>query len=135
MKVKPIWLSLVVIVCFLFVYGNYNSSPYDPVGLGLYALIRDNGFTLNIYDDYPLQFVVIAIFLIITSLLEKKAMIITGILLLMLLLAFWTYSLDGFIHFSKLSMIPFILSCIISIYILLRKEQDAVKIAGDGCSD
>lgn len=119
MKVKPIWLSLIVIVCFLCVHFKYNFAPFESVGLALYSIIREYGFTFDTYD-YPLQFIIVASFLIVVSIFEKKIFIIAGIIMLMLLLSFWVYRYSYFLEFSYISMMPFILTCIVSIIILLR---------------
>lgn len=122
MKVKPIWLSLVVIVCFLFVHFRYNSAPFESVGLALYSILRENDFTFDTYN-YPLQFIIVALFLVVVSILEKKILIIAGIIMLVLLLAFWMNRYSGILDFSVMSMMPFVVSCIVSILILLRNRK------------
>jgi hypothetical protein len=122
MKIKSIWLSLIVIICFLLVQIRYNSSPYGSIGLGLYALMGDAGMTFTAdYHNYPLQFIIVAAFVITASLFEKKALVIAGIIMLMLLLCFWMYALYGIIDFSLLSIIPFAAGAVISIIILVKK--------------
>lgn len=84
MKIRSIWIVLVIICCFLFIHGGYN-HPVDTLFEGLLWLVKENGIQLR-YHNLPLQFIIVAVFLIVSALLERKALTIVGIAALIALL-------------------------------------------------
>ena len=118
MKIRSIWIVLVIISCFLFIHGGYN-HPNDTLLEGLLWIVKENGIQLR-YDDLPLQFIIVAVFLIVSALLERKALIIVGIAALMVLLGLWMYLLSYSIEFDTLSLIPFLVSALLGIFFLAK---------------
>ena len=118
MKIRSIWTVLAIISCFLFIHGGYN-QPVDTLFTGLLWLVKENGIQLR-YDGLPLQFIIVAVFLIISALLERKALMIVGIAALMALLGLWMYLLSSYIEFDTLSLIPFLVSSVLGIFFWLR---------------
>lgn len=119
MKIKPVWPALLVISSFLLIHAGYN-HPTHSVFTGLLWIINNEGIYLA-YDNLPLQFLLVAGFLISAALLERKKLVITGIILMILLLGIWYYLLSGSIEFDHLSMIPFLLSSFFGIFYLVKE--------------
>lgn len=68
----------------------------------------------------PLQFIIVAVFLIVSALLERKVLMIVGIAALMALLGLWMYLLNYYIEFDTFSLIPFFVSALLGIFFLAK---------------
>jgi hypothetical protein len=118
MRIKSIWLVLTVIGCFLFIHAGYN-HPIDSFFWGLLWLVKQNGVSIS-PDNLPLQFITLAVFLIIAALFEKKMLVVIGVVMLLLLVSLWYYMLSSSIEFNYFSMIPFVFSSSFTILFLTK---------------
>ena len=113
MKIKSIWLAVIVVVSCLFIQIRYNSSPFSSIFFGLLS---------NIGHAYIPQFLVPALFLITVSLLEKKWLIVLGVILMILSFGWFYFTIKWLLDFSLLSQIPFFLACIFTIWYVIAKR-------------
>jgi hypothetical protein len=122
MRLKSIWLVIVVISCFLIIHQNYNSSPYTSLFTVFRHFLSGGGLIFNLKpDNYILHFVVITLYLVFTALLEKKLLVLIGLFCLVGLLMFWIYTLHGVIDFKLYTIVPFALSSAFSIIYLGKR--------------
>lgn len=121
MKTKLLGIALTIIICFLGLHGGYN-HPSDSLFTGLLWLVETEGITFS-FESLPLQLIIVTGILITASLLGSEKAVATGILLMMILLAYWIFLLRGAIVFNYLSMIPFVLVSCFGIWFCIKSDR------------
>jgi len=131
-KIKSIWLTIFVIICFLFIQISYNNTPSHSIFSAFIAICYqsiDKGLDLSITNftmnfTYTLiEFLFVSIWLLIASKVENKKMISIGLFLFVILWGFWMYSYRPYIEIDVfiISSIPFLISLGLIITHLIRK--------------
>lgn len=115
-------LAITAIVCFLMIQISYNGGYSTSILSNLVIILKEAkaGFKLdNRIDNFNyslIEFLLISIYLLTVSILNKKILMLIGLFLFIALWGFWLYIYSPYIEvdlFLKTS-IPFLLVIIIS---------------------
>lgn len=133
-NIKSILIAFLIIFCFLIIRISYNNTPSYSIFSSLIAICYqsiDKGwdfsitnFTMN-FTYLIIEFLFVSTCLIIASIFKKKNLIIASSALFLGLWIFWGYIYKPYIEIDLyiLSSIPFLISIIIMMAYLLKKEK------------
>lgn len=133
-------MFLVTIICLLFIQISYNGTPSVSLFSFFIVLINDSlnfGFSLknsfnlgfdNFLNNYLfvlIEFLIVSTFGFISSLLNNIKLTKISIILLFTLWLFWAISYSWLIEIDLylISSIPFLISCFLFGFIILKKAK------------
>lgn len=133
--IKNYWFAALVIICFLCIQISYNNTPSHSIFVAFIALLNetiDKGIDLSTHNfsmnfTYTLiEFLIVSLTLLISSLFENKKIITVGLLLFIFLWCFWIYMYEPYIEINIfiLSSIPFFISLVLMMWHLTLTKRN-----------